>query len=92
MSRTYFWVLLETATKLLWVLGSVVDPHWIWILIRIGNAEPDQDPRAWKLTKIYKKPGFLPFSKACPPSYACFFLSITYFKGIDRSFRRGGQE
>ncbi len=25
-----------------------------WIRIRIGNGDPDLDPGAWKLTKIYK--------------------------------------
>jgi hypothetical protein len=41
---------------------------WIWI--HTGNANPD--PEAWKLTKIYKKPVFLPFQKAFAPSYVCF--------------------
>jgi hypothetical protein len=48
------------------------DPHgsvsiwqsWIWI--RIGNADPD--PGAWKLTKIYRYPGFLLFTKSFAPS------------------------
>ncbi len=42
---------------------------FIWlslIRIRIGNANPDTG--AWKLAKIYHKPGFLPFKEAFVPS------------------------
>jgi hypothetical protein len=49
---------------------------WLsWIRIRIGNA--DQDPEAWKLSKINKQTWFPAFQKA----YLCKYISfpITYY-------------
>ncbi len=60
--------------------SSVVDPDpLIWltrirIWIHLGNADPDPDPAARKLTKINKNPDFQAFQKG----FCTYYLDISY--------------
>jgi hypothetical protein len=47
-----------------------------WILIRIGNADPDSGAR--KLTKLTNKPGFQFFKKDFVPRQVCFMTFLLH--------------
>ncbi len=71
------------------VLISDVDPDprgsalsWLlWIRIRIGNADPDLDPWAWKLTKIKRINRFPAFHKGF-----CTYVIVAMFGPVTGKF------